>query len=64
MVAIGWEELDVDPSKVDDSQLRAALKKILDPEKPGSVDFGVRTIRDFMNFAEWLDCCRVPWAGS
>jgi hypothetical protein len=49
MVAIGWEELDVDPSKVDDSQLRAALKKILDPEKPGSVDFGVRTIRDFMN---------------
>lgn len=48
MVAIGWEELDVDPSKVDDSQVRAALKKILDPEKPGSVDFGVRTIRDFI----------------
>lgn len=52
IVAIGWEELDVDPAKVDDSQLRAALKKILDPEKPGSVDFGVRTIRDFMNLPD------------
>jgi hypothetical protein len=49
IVAIGWEELDVDPSKVDDSKLRLALKKILDPEKPRSVDFGIRTIRDFMN---------------
>ncbi len=49
MVAIGWEKLDVDPSKVDDLRLRAALKKILDPEKPGSVDFGVRTIGDFLN---------------
>ena len=49
MVAIGWEELNVDPSKVGDWKLRAALKKILDPEKPGSVDFGVRTIRDFIN---------------
>jgi hypothetical protein len=49
MVAIGWEELDVDPSKVDELELRAALKKILDPVKPGSVDFGVRTIRDFMH---------------
>jgi HKD family nuclease len=49
MVAIGWEELEVDPSKVDDSQLRVALKKILDPKKPGSVKFGIRTIRDFMN---------------
>jgi hypothetical protein len=27
MVAIGWEELEVDPSSVDDSQLRAALKE-------------------------------------
>jgi hypothetical protein len=49
MVAIGWEELDINPSKVGDMQLRAALKKILDPEKPRSVDFGVRTIRDFIN---------------
>jgi hypothetical protein len=48
MVAIGWEALGVDPSKVEDSKLRAALKKILDPQKPGSVDFGLRTIRDFM----------------
>lgn len=48
MVAIGWEELRVDPSRVDESQLRAALKRILDPKRPGSVDFGVRTIRDFM----------------
>ena len=49
MVAIGWEALNVDPSKVNDSQLRVALKKILDPRKPGSVGFGVRTIRDFIN---------------
>lgn len=49
MVPIGWEQLDVDPSKVDDLKLRKALKKILDPKKPGSVDFGVRTIRDFVS---------------
>lgn len=48
MVAIGWEELDVDPSRASESRLRASLKKILDPEKPRSVEFGVRTIRDFM----------------
>ena len=49
IVAIGWEQLEVDPSQVDDSRLRAALKKILDRKKPRSVDFGVRTIRDFIN---------------
>jgi hypothetical protein len=49
MVAIGWEQLDVDPSKVDDSKLRKALRTILDPQRPGSVDFGVRTIRDFIS---------------
>lgn len=49
MIAIGWEGLDVDPSTVNDLQLRKALKRILDPNKPGSVDFGVRTIRNFIN---------------
>ncbi len=49
VVAIGWEELDVDPSQVDDSQLRLSLGQILDPKKPDSIDFGVRTIRTFIN---------------
>ncbi len=49
VVAIGWEELDVDPSKVDDERLRHSLAQILDPEKPRSVDFGVRTIRNFID---------------
>lgn len=49
VVAIGWEELDVDPSTVNDDKLRHSLAQILDPEKPGSVDFGVRTIRNFIN---------------
>lgn len=51
-VAIGWEELGIEPSKAGDLQLRAALKKILDPEKPRSVDFGLRTIRDFINLPD------------
>ena len=37
MIAIGWEGLAVDPSTVNDLQLRKALKRILDPNKPGSV---------------------------
>jgi HKD family nuclease len=48
VVAIGWEDLDVDPSLVDDIQLRTSLSRILDPKKPKSVDFGVRTIRNFI----------------
>ena len=48
-MAIGWEELNVDPSQVDDLQLRQSLSLFLDPEKPGSVDFGVRTIRNFID---------------
>ena len=49
VVAIGWEELEVDPSKVDEAQLRISLAKFLDPNKPGSIDFGVRTIKNFMD---------------
>ena len=49
VVAIGWEELDIDPSQVDDAQLRFSLSQFLDPNKPRSVDFGVRTIRNFIN---------------
>jgi len=48
VVAIGWEELDIDPSQVDEAHLRRSLARFLDPDKPGSVDFGVRTIRNFI----------------
>jgi hypothetical protein len=43
------ETLSLSDEKVDDSKLRKALKTILDPQRPGSVDFGVRTIRDFIS---------------
>lgn len=49
VVAIGWEELAVDPTQVSDTDLRTALKAFLPPQKPGSVDFAVDIFRKFIN---------------
>jgi HKD family nuclease len=52
IVAIGWEELSVDPSIVSEAELRDALRKILPPEKPGSVNFAVDIFNKFINMPE------------
>lgn len=49
VIAIGWEAVAVDPSSVDDHELRAAVDVAYPHFKPRSKDFAVRTIRDFVN---------------
>ena len=48
VVAIGWETVAIDPSKVDDAQLRAAVHVAYPHNKPGADEFAARTIRDFV----------------
>jgi HKD family nuclease len=47
VVAIGWENISIDPSTVDNVGLRAAVDTAYPNAKPGSNAFAVRTIRDF-----------------
>lgn len=49
VLAIGWEELAVDPTQVNDADLRTALRAFLPAEKPGSVDFAVDIFSKFIN---------------
>jgi hypothetical protein len=49
VIAIGWEAVAVDPSTVNDYELRAAVDAAYPNFKPRSKDFAVRTIRDFVN---------------
>jgi HKD family nuclease len=49
VIAIGWEAVAVDPSTVNDEELWAAVDAAYPHFKPGSKDFAVRTIRDFVN---------------
>lgn len=48
VVAIGWEAVAIDPSTVDNAELRAAVHTAYPHNKPGADDFAVRTIRDFV----------------
>jgi HKD family nuclease len=49
VIAIGWEAVAVDPSIVNDEELWDAVDAAYPDFKPGSKDFAVRTIRDFVN---------------
>lgn len=51
VVAIGWEELTVDPSQVTDAQLRAALRADFD-YSVRQIDFSASTIRKFIDLEE------------
>jgi hypothetical protein len=48
VVAVGWEALRVDPSKVSDAQLRAALKETYPNDSDMSVDIAVKAIKKFV----------------
>ena len=48
VIAIGWEAVAVSPATVDDDELWAAVDAAYPHFKPGSKDFAVRTIRDFV----------------
>lgn len=48
VIAIGWEAVAVEPSAVNDDELWAAVDAAYPHFKPGSKDFAVRTIRDFV----------------
>lgn len=49
MIAIGWEAVAVDPTIVSDEELWDAVDAAYPNFKPGSKNFAVRTIRDFVN---------------
>jgi hypothetical protein len=51
VIAIGWEELSVDPSQVSDAQLRTALSRDFDYSKR-QIDASAATIRNFINLRE------------
>jgi hypothetical protein len=49
VVAVGWEGLSVDPSKVSDAKLRQAIKATYGESSERSVDIAARTIRKFVD---------------
>lgn len=49
VVAVGWEALPIDPSKVSDAQLRAAIKETYPDDPDKSVDIAAKSIRKFVD---------------
>ena len=49
VVAVGWEALPIDPSKVSDPQLRAAIKETYPKDPDMSVDIAAKSIRKFVD---------------
>ena len=49
VVAVGWEDLPVDPSKVSDVQLRAAIKETYPDDSNMSVNIAVMSIKKFVS---------------
>ncbi len=48
VVAIGWERVAIDPSRVNAAELLVAVHAAYPDNKPGADNFAVRTIRDFV----------------
>lgn len=49
VIAVGWEALPIDPSKVSEARLRAAIKETYPDDRDMSVDTAARTIRKFVD---------------
>lgn len=49
VVAVGWEALPIDPSKVSDAQLRAAIRETYPDDPDMSVDIAAKSIRKFVD---------------
>lgn len=49
VIAVGWEDLPIDPSKVSDDQLRAGLKETYPDDPNMSVSIAAMTIRKFVD---------------
>jgi hypothetical protein len=52
MVAIGWEELDVNPTGLTPHHLRAAVTRSFPHYRPRQIDFAANTIRKFIDMPD------------
>ena len=48
-MAIGWEDLDVNPTTVSSHQLREAMTRSFPYYKPRQIDFAINTVRKFID---------------
>jgi hypothetical protein len=52
MVAIGWEDLDVNPANVTSHQLRVAVARSFPHYRPRQIDFAINTIQKFIEMPD------------